>query len=88
MPRLLLLVLLIIALLGMLIYSQPIEVRVRDFCTEALALRGLNVEGSTATIEYFEGFWTLRGTTRGTRWSCTLHQPWWGLRVEDVTIYP
>ena len=88
MLRLALFTLFIIALLGVIIYSRPVEVQVRDYCTDALALRGLNVEGTTATIEYFEGFWTLRGTAIFTRWSCKVRGAWWGVRVEDVTVYP
>lgn len=71
-----------------IIRAQPMYEQVRTLCTEAMALRGYDIGGTRAEGEVVDGFWFVRGSGIGRRWSCTAQEQWWGVRLEDLTIYP
>jgi hypothetical protein len=71
-----------------IIRAQPTYEHVRTLCTGAMALRGYNIGGTRAVGEVTDGFWYVRGDGIRRRWSCTAQEQWWGVRLEDLTIYP
>ena len=88
MLRLLFFLLLTIVLLVAVLGYVPKATQAGDLCTFGVEARGLELSGTRAVAEREAGFWFVRGVARdGQRWSCTLEETWWGLRIEDITIY-
>jgi hypothetical protein len=77
-----------LVLVAAIIRSQPTYEQVRTLCTEAMGLRGYDIGRARAVGEVIDGYWFVRGNGIGRRWSCTAQEQWWGVRLEDLTIYP